>query len=417
MVETIRLGNGVTLLLEPIDNVLSAAVGLWAGVGSRHELPEQSGISHCLEHMVFKGTPTRSAADIAQLTDAVGGQFNAFTTKECTAFYARVLTSHLPLAIDVLTDMVFHANCHEDDLQNERRVILEEIGMYEDTPEDLVAEQLFARVYPEQSVGLPILGTPESLGNMTGAALRAFRDRYYRAPQLLATLAGRYTDADVARLTQQLEQLPTGQAVSHAPAVYTPAFVGAEKAQEQNHLCLALPGLSWNDERRHALQLLCGMLGGGASSRLYQLLREQKGLCYAVHSYTVSHADTGLLCLYTALGRETEFEALTLLCQVLCQMAEHGPTADELDRCREQLKANVIMSMESTGARASHAARSMLAHGHVPTPELIAAQYDAVTLSDVRALAQHVVQQPSFSAVGQIGAMERYETIIRQFLT
>jgi len=293
-IQTQRLGNGVILLLEPVDSVRSVAAGLWIGAGSRHESEARNGISHCLEHMAFKGTEKRAAAEIAAQTDAIGGQFNAYTTKESTAFYARVLDNHLPEALDLLTDMVFHAKLDDSDLDTERGVIFEEIGMYEDTPEDLVGERLLEAVYPGQALGRPILGRADSLASFTGANLRVYRDDYFRAPQMIAALAGKFTDSDARLFADLLAAVPAGKPVAGEPAAYRPAFVTADKPLEQNHLCLALPGLATGDERRYAMQLLCGILGGGASSRLYQKLREEHGLCYAVHGYTVTFADTGL---------------------------------------------------------------------------------------------------------------------------
>jgi predicted Zn-dependent peptidase len=412
MTELVRLSNGVTLVLAPMEQVRSTAAGIWVGTGSRHESRSDWGISHCLEHMVFKGTSSKSAADIANITDAMGGQFNAFTTKESTAFYARTLTAHLPRALDVLTDLFFEPTLSETDLEPERNVILEEIDMYLDTPEDLVGERLFSAVYPKQALGRSILGSPSSLRSLNSARLRKYMARRYRPPHLVVSLCGRFSDADVQYMSERFSVLAPAEPSDEKQAEYTPAFTTARKSIEQNHLCLAFPGLPIGDSRRYALQLLCGLLGGSASSRLYQCLREEHGLCYSVNSYTVSHTDTGLLCFYTALSRETEAAALSLMLSELTRFASDGPAPEELDRQREQLKAGVVLNLESTGALMSHAARNALFLDRVPSSDELIERFDAVTCEQVLDLARQLMVKPSFSAVGRVSPAGEYRNLI-----
>jgi predicted Zn-dependent peptidase len=324
-----------------------------------------------------------------------------------------VLDSHLADALDILCDMAFNAKFDDGDLDNERNVIAEEIGMYEDSPEDLVGEKLLEAIYPGQALGAPILGSHTTLRSFTGAALRAYRDRFFRPPQLTAALAGKYSDGDAALFERLLTAIPAGNAVKRWDAAYTPTFTVCDKPLEQNHLCLALPGLPAGDGRRYVMQLLCGILGGGASSRLNQKLREEHGLCYAVQSQTATFADTGLLCVYTALSRDTEAKALAMICETLTALACDGPTPIELDRHREQVKANVIMGLESTNARMAHAARSMQVLGYVPSPDELIAGYDAVTAAQVQVLAQELLHDPSFSALGQVQDIDEYRKLIR----
>lgn len=414
MVQIETLPNGVRLVTEAIPAVRSAALGIWVGGGSREERAEESGASHFIEHMLFKGTASRTAQDLARQTDAIGGQMNAFTTKECTCFYARVLDEHLPQALDILWDMVYHSSFTQEAVETERGVILEEIDMYEDTPDDLCAEKLAAQVFQGSALARPILGAKETLAEMTGDSLRAYHHSHYQGHNTVVSLAGSFSPALLDELRRRFAALPAGSPRPLVPAAYTPGFVVTPKPIEQNHLTLAFPGLDYNSPRRFALQLLSSILGGGVSSRLFQQVREQQGLCYSIYSYGAGHADTGLFCVYTALNRETEDKALTTIRQVVDQLRTEGPTDEELSRAREQSKANVMMSLESTQSRMSHAGRSLLFSGEILTPEQILAAYDAVTRADVVALAQDIFRwdQVSLSAVGQVRRAEEYQALL-----
>ena len=414
MVQIETLPNGVRLVTEAIPAVRSAALGIWVGGGSREETAEESGASHFIEHMLFKGTASRTAQDLARQTDAIGGQMNAFTTKECTCFYARVLDEHLPQALDILWDMVYHSSFTQEAVETERGVILEEIDMYEDTPDDLCAEKLAAQVFQGSALARPILGAKETLAEMTGDSLRAYHHSHYQGHNTVVSLAGSFSPALLDELRRRFAALPAGSPRPLVPAAYTPGFVVTPKPIEQNHLTLAFPGLDYNSPRRFALQLLSSILGGGVSSRLFQQVREQQGLCYSIYSYGAGHADTGLFCVYTALNRETEDKALTTIRQVVDQLRTEGPTDEELSRAREQSKANVMMSLESTQSRMSHAGRSLLFSGEILTPEQILAAYDAVTRADVVALAQDIFRwdQVSLAAVGQVRRAEEYQALL-----
>lgn len=414
MVQIETLPNGVRLVTEHIDTVRSAALGIWVGGGSREEGDAESGVAHFIEHMLFKGTAHRSAQDIARETDAIGGQMNAFTTKECTCFYGRVLDDHLPQALDILFDMVYHSSFTQEAVETERGVILEEIDMYEDTPDDLCAEKLAAQVFQGNPLARPILGAKETLAQMTGDSLRDYHRRHYQGHNTVVALAGSFSPEILDDLRQRFAVLPAGTPRPLTPAVYTPGFVATAKPIEQNHLTLAFPGLDYNSPRRFALQLLSSILGGGVSSRLFQQVREQQGLCYSVYSYGAGHADTGLFCIYTALNRETETKALATIRQVVDQLRQEGPTDEELSRAREQSKANVMMGLESTQSRMSHAGRSLLFSGEILTPEQIIAAYDGVTRADVIALAQDIFRwdQVSLSAVGQVRTAEEYRSLV-----
>lgn len=414
MIQIETLPNGVRIVTEAIRSVRSAALGIWVGGGSREEAPSESGAAHFIEHMLFKGTQRRSAQDIARETDAIGGQMNAFTTKECTCFYGRVLDDHLPQALDILWDMVYCSSFAQSAVETERGVILEEIDMYEDTPDDLCAEKLFGAVFPGNALARPILGAEETLETMTGDFLREYHRRHYRGDNTVVALAGSFTEEILEDIRRRFGTLPGGQAQPVERAVYTPAFVATAKPIEQNHLTLAFPGLDYNSPKRFALQLLSSILGGGVSSRLFQQVREQQGLCYSIYSYGAGHADTGVFCIYTALNKETEAKAIATIRRVVDQLREEGPTAEELERAREQSKANVVMGLESTQSRMSHAGRSLLFSGEILSPEEIIAAYNAVTHEDVVALAQEIFcwDQVSLSAVGQVKTAEEYRALV-----
>jgi len=414
MHEQITLPNGVRILTEFIPTVRSAALGIWVGTGSRHEKATEGGAAHFIEHMVFKGTHRRTAAEIAESTDAIGGQINAYTTKEMTCFYARALDIHLEQAMDILCDMVFFSRFDEVDVSTERGVILEEIGMYQDTPDDLCAERLFGAVYKGSPLGRPILGRAATLGRLTGAGLRDYQKAHYRAGDIVVSLTGSFTTGIVDELKARFSDLPTGTVPACKSVAYTPAVTVKKKAIEQNHLTLAVPGLSYGSDERFTLQLLSSILGGGMSSRLFQQVRERQGLCYSIYSYGASHADTGIFAIYTALGKDTERKALSTICQVVRDFAASGPEQAELDRAREQSKANVLMGMESTQARMSHLGRSILQNGVVLSPDEIIASYDAVTREGVRALAERLFDfnYASLSAVGRVSAAEEYKALL-----
>ena len=414
MYQKITLPNGVRILIEPIPYVRSAALGVWVGSGSRHEKPGENGAAHFIEHMVFKGTRQRTAAALAEEMDAMGGQINAYTTKECTCFYARVLDTHLPQAADILCDMLFSSRFDDADVETERGVILEEIGMYEDNPEDLCAERLSAAVYKGSPLARPILGRKATLEKMDGAFLRGYMTGHYLPGDMVVALAGSFTQAHVDALKDRFSHLTGGALPPAAPAVYRSAITLKKRAIEQNHLTLAFPGLPYGDERRFTLQLLSSLLGGGMSSRLWQEVREKRGLCYSVYSYGAGHAETGMFAIYTALGRETEAAALTTIVDAVRRLTDEGVTEAELSRAREQSKANVLMGLESTQAHMSNLGRGELLSGEVLEADDIITAYDAVTCHDVLTLARTIFDfdRVSLSAVGRVGDEEHYRTLL-----
>lgn len=410
------LPNGVRLISEKLDTVRTVSVGIWVGNGSRYEPAALSGISHFIEHMIFKGTEKRSAQHIAIAIDALGGQANAFTDKECTCYYIKVLDKRLQTGISILADMFMHSRFAQEDINLERGVVLEEIDMYEDSPEDVAIDKLFEQCYAGSALGRPILGTAETLQAINSEAMHDYMQHYYRPADTVIAVSGHFTEDDLDYIADLFSHMQGEGRNQATPAAYQPSLFLREKDIEQNHLCLSFPGVSLLSEERYAMNLLSSILGGGMSSRLFQGVREQNGLCYSIYSFTTPHLDTGLLSIYTGLGPETEQKALELIIRELRQFCEQGPAAEELSRCREQVKTNLLMGLESTGTRMMTIGRSELLRGYVSAVEQVLTAYDRVTAEDVLHLARRVFDftQTSLSVVGQPDREEVYRTLLRQ---
>lgn len=414
MYQKITLRNGVRVVAERIDHVRSAAIGVWIGNGSRFESAEQNGISHFIEHMIFKGTEKRTARHIASMMDAMGGQSNAFTTKDCTCYYMKVLDTHLHTAAELLADMFLCSSFADEDIELERGVVLEEIDMYEDTPEDVATEKLFEACYEGTALGRPILGTEETLARMDSKALHDYVRKNYHPEDTVIALSGSFSDADLNYICELFGEMQGSGRNQIEPAHYQPRVVIRSKEIEQNHLCLGFPGLPLLDDKRYAYQLMNAIIGGGMSSRLFQTVRERNGMCYSIYSFPSSHVDTGMFSIYVGLGQEDEAKAAKLICNVLRDFCAEGPTREELSRCREQLKSNLLMGLESTNARMHHLGRYELFTDHVVSSDELVAAYDAVTADQVRALANEVFRfdQASICAVGNTGDEAYYRSLI-----
>ena len=414
MYQKITLRNGVRVVAERIDHVRSAAIGVWIGNGSRFESAEQNGISHFIEHMIFKGTEKRTARHIASMMDAMGGQSNAFTTKDCTCYYMKVLDTHLHTAAELLADMFLCSSFADEDIELERGVVLEEIDMYEDTPEDVATEKLFEACYEGTALGRPILGTEETLARMDSKALHDYVRKNYHPEDTVVALSGSFSDADLDYICELFGEMKGSGRNQIEPAHYQPRVVIRPKEIEQNHLCLGFPGLPLLDDKRYAYQLMNAIIGGGMSSRLFQTVRERNGMCYSIYSFPSSHVDTGMFSIYVGLGQEDEAKAAKLICNVLRDFCAEGPTREELSRCREQLKSNLLMGLESTNARMHHLGRYELFTDHIISSDELVAAYDAVTADQVRALANEVFRfdQASICAVGNTGDEAYYRSLI-----
>jgi predicted Zn-dependent peptidase len=399
--EVTRLANGFTVASYAMPGLETAAVSLDADVGARHEDDAEHGLAHLFEHMVFKGTARRSARAIAEEIEDVGGSLNAWTSRDSTCFHARVLGDSLPLAVELIADLLLAPRFDEDDLVKEREVVLSEIGEALETPDDLVFDHLQALAFPGQSLGRAILGTPDSLAALDRAALVRWRDTHYRGPGLILSAAGK---VDHEALVAQAEALFGGLPADRTARPPRARWGGGDHADsqrgEQLHVTLGFEGVDLNSPDHHAAQLFAMALGGGMSSRLFQELREERGLAYSVSASHVSHADTGLLSLYCA-ARPRDAAAALSLAREVAQRTATGLEAAELARARAQLKAGLLMGLESAYGRAEWLGRSLLFHGRVLEPAEMVAALDAVDVDQARATGAAMLASPeALAAVG-----------------
>jgi len=353
------LGNGLRLLTESMPHVRSISVGVWLTRGSRHEPAQWSGIAHFVEHMLFKGSATRSAEDIAQAIDSIGGQLDAFTAKEYASYYIKVLDEHLPLALDILSDIVLHPAFALDDIEREKRVILEEIKMVEDTPDDLVHELFTQSLWEGHPLGRPILGTPETVDALTQEALRDYFGRVYTADNFVISAVGNLEHGRVRELVERAfgAMTPAGdEAVEEKPAV-APKFLVRSKDLEQSHICLGTSSYSQSHEDRYVSYVLNTLLGGSMSSRLFQNVREKRGLAYAVFSGLSAYRDAGALTIYAGCANEAVAEVIDLTVEELRQLKAAAAPDAEVRRAKDHLKGSLMLSLENTASRMSHLAR------------------------------------------------------------
>ncbi len=398
-----EFGSGLRVVTERMPAVRSVALAFWALAGSRDEPPPISGSSHFLEHLLFKGTKTRSARDIAEAFDAVGGDLNAFTAKEYTAYYARVLDRDLPMALDHLADMLQHSVIRAADFDAERQVILEEINVHEDTPDDLVHDLFTETLWPGHPLGRPILGTRESIEAASRDQVRRFYRKHYVPGNLVVVAAGNVDHDDLlGRLGSLLEtgpvraEGPSGWNLREAGTPPEPsgrALVKRRKT-EQAHICIGTNGVSRHDPDRFALGVVNNALGGGMSSRLFQEVREERGLAYSVYSYHAMYAEAGLFCAYAGTTPGRAQEVVDLIRREIEDVGEHGLSARELERAKGHMKGALVLSQEDPGGRMSRLGKSEVGHGEILTLSQMLKRIDAVSLEDARRVAERVLSQP-----------------------
>lgn len=417
------LPNGLRILTEAIPAMRSVSVGIWVAVGSRDETPARSGVSHFLEHLLFKGTNRRSAMDISASIEAVGGETNAFTTKEYTCFYARVLDDDAPLAIDVMCDIVADSILAEPDVETERGVILEEIAMRDDEPGDEVHDLLSEAIYGADSpLGRLISGTPETITPMTRRQIQSFYRSRYVAPNIVVSAAGNLDHAKVVKLVRQAFEksgLDSSQAEPVTPRAETPAakvsrpsVVVRQKDTEQAHVVIGCPAIGRLDDRRFALGVLNNCLGGGMSSRLFQEIREKRGLAYSVYSYTSQYADSGIFAVYAGCAPGKVEEVLSLVKAELATVAEHGLTEAEVVRGKGMMKGSLVLGLEDTGSRMSRLGKGELLYHDMMSVDELLARVDAVTLDEVRVVAAELLTRPMSLAVVGPFAGNDFSTVV-----
>jgi len=392
--------------MEPIPFVRSVSFGIWVQNGSRDETETNNGISHFLEHLYFKGTETRTAKDIADTMDAVGGQLNAFTSKEFTCYMARTLDTHFDVALDVLSDMFFNSSFDEAGIEKERGVILEEINMYEDTPENVAMSMLEYNSYKNNPLGMTILGTPETIGSLKRQDFIDFITKRYQPSNTVIAIAGNINEDEIiGKITAAFSRFETkGSLKPITPAVYQPSFSLREKDIEQIHLCVGFPGLpTGSGSDTYALSCVNTVFGGGMSSRLFQKIREEHGLAYSVYSYNASYKDTGMFVIYAGLGPQYISEVLHHITDEIRRMFTEKVTADQLAKTREQLKSSVLLGLESTYNRMNSIGSVMLTMDKVVTPDEIIAKIDAVDLDAFYDVCDRIfrLDEMSLSLVGK----------------
>ncbi|WP_026066117.1 M16 family metallopeptidase [Actinoalloteichus spitiensis] len=400
------LPGGLRVLTERVPGVRSASVGIWVGTGSRDEEPEVAGAAHYLEHLLFKGTARRTAAEIAEEADAVGGELNAFTAKEHTCYYAHMLDTDLPLAVDLICDVVFDAVISPRDVEVERGVVLEEIAIRDDDPEDLLHEAFCTTVLGDHALGRPVLGTEESITGMTASALQGFYRRRYTLPHMVVAVAGNVDHDEVVMLVGKAlagrlvgTEPPVGPRRGVAEIPGRRRLVLEHADSEQAHLMVGMPSIHRHDDRRFTQRVLSAALGGGMSSRLFQEVRERRGLAYSVYSSVASYADTGSFSVYAGCQPARLGEVVRVVRSVLADVAEGGLSDAEVARGRGQLRGGLVLGLEDSGSRMSRLGKGELNYGtYLPVSDELA-MIDAVRVEDVSALAAELLRRPLSVAV------------------
>jgi predicted Zn-dependent peptidase len=395
------LPNGITVLSETMTTVRSVAIGIWLTVGSRDEAPADAGMSHFMEHMMFKGTPTRTAAEISATFDRLGAELNAFTGKESTCFYARVLDEHVDVALEVLSDMVVNSELADDAIKYEREVVIEEIARHEDTPEDQIGDVFVSALWPSHPLGLPVLGSRGTVGNFDNTQSRNFHDRHYRTCSTVVAAAGNVDHADLVALVEKHLTMQEGSCDTRplSDAHVETRLQVLTRDTEQAHIAWGVNALKATDDDRFVLSIMDVVLGGGMSSRLFQEIREKKGLAYAVGSYHQLFEDAGLFGVYAGTRPNNAEEVIRLVKQQVDSVRTEGITADELSLAKDALKGSLVLSLESTRMRMTRLAKSEITHGEILSLDELVERIDKVTLGDVKELAGRLFGGPEVLAV------------------
>lgn len=410
LVKRTVLPSGIRIITEKMPTVRSAAIGIWVNVGSRDEIAAQTGSAHYLEHLLFKGTKNRTALEISSAIDAVGGEMNAFTSKEVTCFYTRVLDTSVPMAIDVLVDMITSATITTVDVDQERTVVLEEIAMRDDDPADIVHETFAKAMYGDTPLGRSILGTVENILSLTRRSIFGFYKKYYTPDRLVVSVAGNVDHAQIVKLVRNAfdkggvdlgatESAPFVSANKKAKINRAGGFVKFDKDTEQANVVIGVPGIDRSDERRYILNVLNSALGGGMSSRLFQEVREKRGLVYTVYSFAQQFQDAGMAGIYAGCNPKNLATVREVCANVLADIVKNGITKAELEKAKGQVSGGMVLGLEDTGSRMSRNARSELNFGYITSVSEVLDRVSAVTLEDVHSLAHHLWSQEPMTAV------------------
>lgn len=407
-----RLASGLRVLTDPMETVESASVGVWVDAGTRHEPAAVNGVSHLLEHMAFKGTRRRSARDIAEEMDAVGGHLNAYTARDHTAYYAKVLKEDVDLAVDIVADILQHSTLDPGELAREQTVVVQEISQAIDTPDDIIFDHFQATAFPDQPLGRPVLGTADLVRAMTRDTVAGYMHGHYAAPRMVLAGAGRVDHDHLVEAAERMfAGLPKVAECATERAAYRGGDYREERDIEQVNLVLGFDGVAYDDPDYYSASVLSTLLGGGMSSRLFQEVREKRGLVYSIYSFTSSYADGGLFGVYAGTGEDEAAELIPVMCDEIVKVAG-GVDEGEVHRARAQLKASILMSLESTSSRCEQVARQILVYGRpIPTAEVVG-QIESVTGADVaRVAARLFATTPTVAAIGPLAQVEDYDRI------
>ena len=406
------LPNGLRVATDTMPDVQSVSLGCWVGVGTRNEQASVNGVAHLVEHMLFKGTERRSAFRISEEIENVGGQLNAYTTREQTAYYAKVLHEDAGLALDLIADMLQHSTLDEEELTRERTVVLQEIGQAADTPDDIIFDHFQATAYPGQPLGRPVLGTEEIVGALSRSALVDYIDGHYGAPGIVLSAAGRLDhDRLVDMALKAFGKLPNQPVPESENAVYTGGDFREARDLEQMHLVIGFDGVGVHDPDYYAHSVLSTLLGGGMSSRLFQEVREKRGLVYSIYTFAGAYRDGGLFGVYAGTGEDEVTELVPVVCDELMKVAE-DVTDDEVARAAAQLRAGTLMALESTMSRCEQLGQQLLVYGRPVPIEEIVRKIGAVDRDAVMRVARRLrASRPTVAALGPISRLEEYDRI------
>ena len=409
-VELTKLDSGLTVVSHHMPHLRTVATGVWVATGSRHEREREHGISHLLEHMAFKGTRRRSALQIAEEIEQVGGDLNASTSLELTAYYARVMEDDCEIAIDILADILNHPALDETELQREKEVVLQEISGIEDIPEEIAYDLVQEAAFPGQSVGRSVIGTPDSVPALSTSDLTALLSRQYVPSRMVVSAAGAIRHDDLVRLVRdKFGDLDPGEGEDGNPARFVGGSCASDRQFAQCQLLIGFDSPSYRDPQFYACQVFSGILGGGMSSRLFQEARERRGLCYSIYSSAWGLTDGGMFNIHAATGEEQIDELRGVIIEELRRAAAEPPASAELDRAKAQLKTGLLMSLESCFARAEQMARQIIGVGRTVPPEELIEKVDRVTGEDVRAFAERLLAKPP--AVAVVGCGEKAKSV------
>lgn len=411
-----QLDSGLRVITDTVPEMETVAVGVWADVGTRHEDLKHNGVAHMVEHMMFNGTPTRNSRQIAEAVEDVGGQINAYTSREITAYYIHLLKNDMPMAMDILSDILQRPTFPDAELEKERGVILQEIGMTNDTPDDVVFDHYQETAYPGQALGAPILGREDIIQSMKKETLYDYVHRFYTPEKLVVSAAGNVDhDSFVHTAQTMFADLPKDTHQSYKPAAYSGGDMRTEKELEQSHVVLGFQGVKRDDPDYYSAVILGTIMGGGMSSRLFQEVREKHGLVYSIYASHSSYHDDGQFEIYAGTGPENLAKLIPVTCDEIVKIMQNPVTEAELARAKAQIKAGILMSRESMLSRANRQAKFLINFNRAPDVAKLIAMVDAVTVYSVQKIAQKIFAgKPTLAALGPVKGLEDYDKVAKR---